>query len=135
CLLLLLCWQQSVWAQSIPGITEPAVEAKPQPAAEIIETDEADRPSDEQIKTRLTDIYANLPGMDDVRVNVSQGVIFLSGTVDDTVSLENAERLANRIAGTVTVINQVDRDRTLRTRMQAALKSIESQFKDLAGNA
>src|SRR5690606_21173074 len=30
---------------------------------------------------------------------------------------------------------QVGRDRTLRTRMQAALKSIESQLKDLAGNA
>ncbi len=134
-LLLLLCWQSSAWAQSIPGITEPATEPKSQPAAEIIETDEDERPSDDQIRKRLTDIYTNLPGMDDVQVDVSQGVIFLTGTVDDTESLDNAEKLANRIAGTVTVINQIGRDRTLRTRMQAALNSIESQLKDLAGNA
>lgn len=133
--LLLFCWQQLAWAQSIPGITEPATGAKPLPAAEIIETDEADRPSDAQIKTRLTEIYANLPGLTAVSVDVNQGVILLSGTVDDSKLQESADQLASRIAGAVTVINQISRDRTLTSRLQAALRSAETQFKDLAGNA
>lgn len=134
-LLLLFFWQQPAWAQSIPGITEPAAETKPSPAAEIIETNEADRPSDSQIESRLTEIYANLPGLDSVTVNVNRGVILLAGTVDDTESLESAEKLANRIAGAVTVINQISRDRTLTSRLRAALDSSKTQLKELAGNA
>ncbi|HET6564015.1 MAG TPA: mechanosensitive ion channel domain-containing protein, partial [Xanthomonadales bacterium] len=134
-LLVLPGTQTTAWAQAIPGVTEPAAEAKPETPAEKIQADAADNPRDELIDARLTEIFANIPGLNNVSVNVKEGVIFLEGSVENADSLDQAQSLAERLSGVVTVINNIQRDRTLGTRLKAAVQSIESQFKDLIGNA
>jgi len=135
CLVLLLCFQAHASAQWLPGTGEKPADTKPESAVNVIEPGLADHLSDAQIKSRLTDIFANLPGLSTIAIEVNGGVIILSGTVDDTEMLENAEQLAHRIAGAVMVINKITRDRSLGARLNIALKSIALRFKELAGNA
>jgi len=134
-LVVLLCHLAVASAQWLPGADETAVEAEPDPAVKIIEPDQASLPSDSQIKSRLAEIFANLPGMSAVSIEVNDGVIILSGSVDDTETLESAERLAQRVAGGVMVINKIARDRSLAARLKIAIESIKLRFKELAGNA
>jgi len=134
--LVLLWWcQLAVSAQWLPE-TEDAAAVKDQNVSpEIIEADASDRPSDAQIESRLTEIFSNLPGLGSVAVEVNDGVIILSGSVDDTESMESAEHLAQRVSGGVMVLNKVSRDRSLRARLTIAVDSIKLRFKELAGNA
>ena len=135
CLTLLLCLQADASAQWLPGADDKPAQPEPDTAVKVIEPGRADHPSDAQIKSRLIDIFANLQGMSAVAVEVNNGVIILSGSVDDTETLESAEELARRVAGGVMVINEITRDRSLGARLNIALNSIEQRFKELAGNA
>lgn len=64
-------------------------------------------PDDARLERRLTGIYSQIAGLDQVRVRVGDGVAHLSGTTE-TVSLENrAASLAERLEGVVFVDNQI----------------------------
>lgn len=139
----LLWWQGGAVAQQLP---ETAPEPPPQtddavplpagePAAQVIEADDAAQPTDAEIKSRLERIFGNLSSLRGVSVRVSDGVIILDGTVNDLDSRELAQQLAERITGAVIVVNNITRDRSIRSRTIAAAKDIEVRLKDLAGNS
>ncbi len=65
---------------------------------------------DERIEARLTDIFANVPSLSQVRVSVQQGVVTLSGTAPDDAALARAEAIAGGVEGVATVENTIERD-------------------------
>lgn len=132
-LVLILC-QQPLGAQLLPGSGD-SLDKEIDPVADVIEVEEASRPNDSEIESRLNGIYRNLPGLEAVSVNVSDGVVILAGTVDDSETMEKAGMLAERLEGAVVVINNIGRDRSIAVRLKAATRSIGLQFKDLIGNA
>jgi small-conductance mechanosensitive channel len=152
--LVLLCWLTPAPAQDVPqpepqqdpeAAAEPeseapaATPAEPEPdsepIAEVIEAEEDAQPSDTEIKTRLEEIFGNLPSLQRVSVTVSDGVIMLGGSVDDLDASERAEQLAERVTGAVIVVNNITRDRSIGSRLAAATRSIQVRLKDLAGSS
>ena len=128
--MLLLCLALPLpgLAQELPGLAKPEP-SMPPVSNTLIETDESGLPNDEQIETRLEEIYSHLPKLEDVVVEVEDGVVILSGSVHDIEGMDSARQLAERAAGTVIVVNNLTRDRSIRARLSAAWESIVSQYK------
>ena len=91
--------------ETVP-LEEPAPAA---PSAGSIEQ-EQDAGEDERIAARLTDIFANVPSLTGVAVQVNQGVVTLTGVVPDEAAVARAEAIATGVQGVVTVENSVERD-------------------------
>ncbi len=106
-----------------------------EPVAKAIEADSSTQPTDAQIESRLSEIFAVVPGLGAVTVEVSNGVIILGGTVEDSDALASAEGLAERISGAVMVVNHASRDLSIAARLKAAARGIGNRAKELAGNA
>lgn len=120
-------------SETPPQEREP--EPETEPVADVIQAEEEAQPTDAEIEARLEEIFANLPSLQRVTVRVEDGVIVLGGTVDALESSERATRLAERVTGAVIVVNNITRDRSIRSRVEAAIRSIEVRLKDLAGNS
>lgn len=90
--------------------------AEPAAAEPVIEA-QREAEDDARIAERLNGIFAELPGMENVSVAVRQGVVTLSGTVSDQGAHQRAERIAQRVAGVVTVENRIERDLSLDGRL------------------
>lgn len=79
------------------------------PSAGSIEQ-EQDAGEDERIAARLSEIFANVPSLTGVTVQVSQGVVTLTGVVPDEAAIARAEAIATGVQGVVTVENSIERD-------------------------
>jgi small conductance mechanosensitive channel len=71
--------------------------------------DTSEAGSDARIRQRIEGIFAALPALSGIRVEVSAGVVSLSGSVPSAEDIDRAEEIASRIAGVVTVENAVSR--------------------------
>ncbi len=80
----------------------------PAPTQTIDDTQEAG--ADERMRERIAGIFAELPAFAAVEVEVSQGVVTLSGTVPKQEDIARAEAIAGRVSGVVTVENGLERD-------------------------
>lgn len=69
---------------------------------------------DERIAERIQGIFGELPAFEGVDVEVSEGVVTLSGTVSEADTIARAEAIANRVAGVVTVENAIERDLSIK---------------------
>ena len=107
-------------AQLLPD-SAPADE--PRTNEPVIASEASEIPTDEQIHARISGIFAHVPGLDRVTVAVDGGVVLLEGRVDDQEARERAEALADRVAGTVVVVNDISRDLSVATRLRAALRN------------
>lgn len=106
----------------IPGLTEseePAAEAP----AEPVEA-RADPGQDREIERRLEEIYATIGGLENVRVEVSSGIVSLSGEVLTEDAREQAVRLARQIRGVVEVEESIDRVRDVGRRLETARETL-----------
>nr|WP_321359327.1 mechanosensitive ion channel family protein [uncultured Hyphomonas sp.] len=65
--------------------------------------------SDSEIKTRISDIFAEIATLRRVTVEVNHGVVTLAGEVASTGAETRAEQIALRVNGVVTVENQIER--------------------------
>ena len=72
-----------------------------------------DEGADERIAERISGIFAELPAFEAVEVEVSEGVVSLSGTVPKAEDVDRAEAIAGRVSGVVTVENGLKRDVSL----------------------
>lgn len=72
--------------------------------------DTQDVGADARIARRIEGIFGELPAFRDVRAQVSEGVVTLSGTVPQDADIARAEAIAGRISGVVTVENRIERD-------------------------
>ncbi|MCA8891240.1 MAG: mechanosensitive ion channel [Hyphomonas sp.] len=65
--------------------------------------------SDSEIKTRISDIFAEIATLRRVTVEVNHGVVTLGGEVASSAAVTRAEEIALRVNGVVTVENQIER--------------------------
>lgn len=126
-LLLLLLSASPARAQieQVLGATEaPASQPADAPSQTIADTQ--DSGADARIAGRIRGIFGELPAFRGVRVNVSQGVVTLRGTVPASDDIARAEAIAGRVTGVVTVDNALDRD--LSVDGGGTLSSLGGQF-------
>jgi len=71
---------------------------------------EQEEGQDERIEARLSEIFANVPSLADVLVGVNEGVVTLSGTVQDDAAAARAEAIAGGVEGVATVENAIELD-------------------------
>ncbi len=101
---------QAVPAHALLPSTDATSDAASDPAADqAIETSPV-ADSDDRIAERISDIFGELPAFENVSVEVSKGVVDLSGTVPDAEAIDRAGNIAGRVAGVVTVENSLERD-------------------------
>lgn len=91
---------------STPDVEAPSETAAPGPAID----DTIDEGADDRITGRIEGIFAELPAFANVSVEVSQGVVSLSGVVPKQEDIARAEAIAARVSGVVTVENSLARD-------------------------
>ena len=130
CTVLLL--PSVVASQTLP---ESPARPDPEPTEEPIDARPDKSAGDAVIQARINDIFRNLPALDSVSADVDEGVVVLGGTVPDAESRQLAEDLADRVTGTVIVVNEIVRDRSVTQRVRAALEDLEARLKELVGLA
>lgn len=106
---------------------EPAAEADPADAGEI--EAERDENEDQRIAKRIRGIFAAIDSLSHIEVSVEQGVVSLRGTVAQPEQVEQAADIAGRVAGVVTVDNQIERDVAVSTNIAPAVDNILTQSK------
>lgn len=83
-----------------------------------------DPPADGELQRRLAGIYAQLEGLDEVRVRVRDGVVHLTGTTG-TIALERrAKELADRLEGVVAVDSDLVQESDLVARFAPTLRTL-----------
>lgn len=104
--------------------TESAVLSDPVSAVDI---DSEAVQSDEKIRSRIENIFAELEPLRSVTVYVGEGVVILRGEVANEVAAQQAERLASRLAGVVTVTDEMSRTLAVADNVRPVLKSLQSK--------
>jgi len=89
------------------------------------------RSEDGDIVARITAIFAEIPGLQQVEVRVSSGVVTLQGSVASPSEAAQAEAIAARVAGVVTVQNALERDLDVRTNVAPALARFQQEMRSL----
>ncbi len=104
------------------------VEPQAEPAVIASRTSETE---DGDIAERIGAIFGQIEGLAGVQVQVSAGVVTLSGSVATPREAEQAEAIAGRVAGVVTVQNQLQRDLDVRTNVAPALQRFHGEMRDI----
>lgn len=81
-----------------------------------------DQPTDRVIAERIQAIFQEIPSLLNIDVDVSAGVVRLSGTTADLRAAKRAVALVSRVDGVVTVENTIERDVSLSSQLQPALQ-------------
>ncbi|MEM7667176.1 MAG: mechanosensitive ion channel family protein [Pseudomonadota bacterium] len=89
---------------------EPAASEAAGPGEQSTISPTQDASNDPRIAERIEGIFDELPGFENIAVDVSEGVVTLSGTLADADAIARAENIASRVAGVVTVENAIERD-------------------------
>lgn len=90
-----------------------------------------DAPQDEAIEQRLTQVLSAIDGLDDVAIEVSAGVVTLSGEVSTARAARDIGDIASRVEGVVYVQNRLDDDVNIAARVQPLTR----RFKEMSANA
>lgn len=109
-------------APDLPSDTGPTLRAERSIAVQ------ADAGSDAKIKARLLQLFGALDGLGLVQVDVSGGVVALSGEVPTAAVHEQALGLVRRIDGVVEVRDQVTVSRDLRKRLEQLTQRVTTQL-------
>jgi small-conductance mechanosensitive channel len=110
-------------AAILPTATPTPAQDAAEPAIEA----ESAAGSDERIAERIRGIFSELPRLAGLSVDVSEGVVTLSGTVAEAEDRARAEAIAGRVAGVVTVENAIERDTSVGGGI-AGIQDITRQF-------
>lgn len=87
-----------------------------------------DVPADGDIRSRITDIFAEFGSLKSVVVSVKSGVVTLSGNVPDQLAIEQAETLAARVEGVVAVSNQLLEDTSVAERIVPMMERLTNRL-------
>ncbi|KFG89475.1 hypothetical protein BV98_002739 [Sphingobium herbicidovorans NBRC 16415] len=123
------CGAASGDARSGTGNDPRARPAETQSAAIAAETDIR---SDENIRNRIRSIFLEIEGLRKVEVRVSAGVVTLTGPVSTPEDVATAAAIAERVAGVVTVQNEVERDLNIDRNLTPALGKFGDDLRGLA---
>ena len=129
--LLLLFTHPASGSAILAGAADaPAPQAEEPAATGAIEA-ERDANEDTRIAERIRGIFAAIDALSRVQVAVEQGVVTLTGTVAQPEQVDQAAAIAGRVAGVVTVDNQVQRDVAVTTNIAPAVETIVGQARGL----
>ena len=106
--------------------------ASPQPPPSPAIATRVDASEDADIASRIRSIFGQIAALHTVAVRVSAGVVTLSGPVPTAEDKERAEAIASRVAGVVTVQNDVARNLDVSTKVAPALGEFGAQLRDFA---
>ncbi|WP_239806311.1 mechanosensitive ion channel family protein [Croceicoccus hydrothermalis] len=106
------------------GAAEPAA-----PAQEI----EAEQGAEQDIRiaARIRNIFAAIEPLANVGVEVEQGVVTLTGNVAQAEAAQQAEDIASRVTGVVTVSNRIERDLAVNSNLAPTLGGIVDEARGL----
>lgn len=114
-------------SSAAPGLAqapaEPAGQAAPVIASRAGETDDAD------IAARIRSIFGEIEGLAGVQVSVSSGVVTLEGAVASGTEADKAAAIAARVAGVVTVQNNLQRSLGVKTNVAPALGKFQADLR------
>lgn len=91
---------------------------------------ETSKTSDAQIRARIEGILTKLGKLQDVTVSVDGGVVLLGGSTPNSNGAEQAVTVASRVAGVVTVQDQIDRTLGI----QDNISPVEQSLRDMTQN-
>lgn len=118
-----------VWLAAATVSAAPPPEAPPPPPTEPIDL-EASPERDAAIERRLQSIYAELASLAEVDVEVESGVVRLAGQALEREAAEEAEAIARRVDGVVTVENDIDQVRSLDRRLRPLFERLRERGMD-----
>jgi len=118
--LALLMLSTCAHGQSLPSLLTGDTDTPTEERREDIAAVPDDGVSDQQIETRIRSIFAEFETLEKVGVSVADGVVILEGVVADVSASEKAEDLAQRVSGTVIVVNNLQRQRSVEARLSSA---------------
>jgi len=114
-------------AQSLPGLAAaPAATPSPTPAPPAIQADN-NAADDTRLAGRIRAIFDQISALKPVQVEVSAGVVTLSGTVADQKAIDQAESIASRLAGVGTVQNQLSRNLAIDRNLTPAISGVSDK--------
>lgn len=87
-----------------------------------------DIPSDSAIASRISGIFAEIDALKAVRVSVRSGVVLLQGALPDQVAIDQAEALAARVEGVVTVSNQLQEETSVSERIVPVMERLSTRL-------
>lgn len=127
-LLLLLCLVSAdPAAAQLGGATEAAVQADA-PAAEPATPIELSSP-DREIEARLDSLLGEIDGLGQVEAEVDDGVVTLTGTVLSAAEREEAQAVAARVKGVVSVENDVALEHRIDRRIGPMVEKARELFR------
>lgn len=91
--------------------------------------DTQDAGADGRIAERIGAIFREIPALEQVGLEVDNGVVSLSGTVPTQEDVARAEAIASRVTGVVTVENALERDVSLAANT-TALTTLPERFSE-----
>ena len=125
--MIALCLIGTAMAQdlSIPGFEGAEPEATEPAEASVIAAEPGD---DRALARRIRGIFREIDGLDRILVSVDEGVVTLRGRASDPVLIDQAEQLAERVEGVVTVNTRVEEITDLDERLGDAVDRFEDRM-------
>ncbi|MEM5515425.1 mechanosensitive ion channel domain-containing protein [Henriciella sp. AS95] len=118
-----------LFALLLAALAAPAI-AQEEPVSEPSEPIAAERTiSDSAIAARLSDIFSEIRGLEDIVIEVNAGVVSLSGTVSQQGDGVRAVAIASRLEGVVTVEDAVERSLAVETSLSPAIANLENSLR------
>lgn len=113
----------------VSGFASHAQQAEPEPPAQTIDASDT-APDDQTIAERITHIFDEIEALSGVTVSVDAGVVTLSGETMSADAAKQANDLAARVEGVVTVIDKTTRDVSVSNRVAPALDRAQKRVRD-----
>ncbi|MDF1690551.1 MAG: mechanosensitive ion channel family protein [Cycloclasticus sp.] len=95
-----------------------------------IQTD-VQKTGDTAIAKRIRVIFDEIPSLKNVTVSVEAGVVSLLGTTINLEAIQQAENLVARVDGVVTINNKIERDLSIQSQLEPALKESKDLLDEL----
>ncbi len=110
-----------------------AAQSDPTGAGDVAEqiAVETSQTNDAQIRSRIEGILAKLGQLQDVTVTVDGGVVTLSGSAPNSSGAEQAVTVASRVAGVVTVQDQIDRTLGVKDNISPVVQSVRDMSENV----
>ncbi len=83
-------------------------------------------PADSALEARLRQIFVQIEAFQDITVTVQSGVVQMGGTVLQPQDAAQAEQLAQQVGGVLYVVNNVESETDVETRVAPALDKIQT---------
>ena len=90
-----------------------------------------DLQNDDDIRQRIKGIFSEIEGLQAINVNVSQGVVTLTGETANEKKAQQAVNLTNRLTDVVTVDDRIDRTLDVQDNVTTVYQGLKAQVRNL----